>query len=72
MTSLLCNRPHSQTPRVYTTARPPGFVNTGAAFLIGILGSVISSLVQEGMDRFGRRYVDDTLDVFACHGVGEF
>ncbi|KAI8462540.1 MAG: ammonium transporter [Monoraphidium minutum] len=47
-----------------------GFVNTGAAFLIGLLASVVCSGVQELMERYGKRYVDDTLDVFACHGVG--
>eukprot|EP00775_Hariotina_reticulata_P009990 gene9990-10145_t len=47
-----------------------GFVNVGAAFIIGIIGSVICSGVQELMERYGRRYISDTLDVFACHGMG--
>jgi ammonia channel protein AmtB len=49
-----------------------GFVNIGAAFLFGIIGSMVSAGVQELMERWGSRYVDDTLDVFAVHGVGEF
>eukprot|EP00775_Hariotina_reticulata_P006743 gene6743-6963_t len=47
-----------------------GFVNFGAACLIGFIAAIVCSLVQELMDRYGRKYVDDTLDVFACHGVG--
>lgn len=47
-----------------------GFVNSGAAFLIGIIGAVCCSGMQELMERYGRKYVDDTLDVFACHGFG--
>jgi ammonia channel protein AmtB len=48
-----------------------GVVNIGAAFLIGVIGSVVCSGVQALMESYGRRFVDDTLDVFACHGVGE-
>jgi Amt family ammonium transporter len=50
--------------------RCAGFVTVGAAALIGIITAVICSLVQLLMDKYGRKYVDDTLDVFACHGVG--
>jgi Amt family ammonium transporter len=48
-----------------------GYVNIGAAFLFGVIGSVVCCGVLEAMERWGSRYVDDTLDVFAVHGVGE-
>uniref|UniRef100_A0A383VXJ7 Ammonium transporter n=1 Tax=Tetradesmus obliquus TaxID=3088 RepID=A0A383VXJ7_TETOB len=47
-----------------------GFVNYGSAALIGMIGAITCALVQEAMDRFGKKYLDDTLDVWACHGVG--
>jgi ammonia channel protein AmtB len=49
-----------------------GYVNIGAAFLFGVIGSVVCCGVLEAMERWGSRYVDDTLDVFAVHGVGEW
>lgn len=48
-----------------------GYINIGAAFLFGVIGSMVCCGVLEGMERWGSRYVDDTLDVFAVHGVGE-
>jgi len=47
-----------------------GFVTVGAAALIGIITAIICNLAQLLMEKYGRKYVDDTLDVFACHGVG--
>lgn len=48
-----------------------GFVNTGAAFLIGVIGSVVCSAAQELMERYGKKYITDTSEVFVCHGVSK-
>ena len=45
-----------------------GFVGPTAAIIMGLVGGVISNLVASW--RAGRSRIDDTLDVFACHGVG--
>ena len=45
-----------------------GFVGPTAAIIMGLIGGVISNLVASW--RSGRSRIDDTLDVFACHGVG--
>ncbi len=45
-----------------------GYVNFTAAVLIGLAAGIISNLVANW--RAGRSRIDDTLDVFACHGVG--
>ncbi len=45
-----------------------GFVTPMAAIIMGFLGGIISNLVASW--RAGRSRIDDTLDVFACHGVG--
>jgi Amt family ammonium transporter len=45
-----------------------GYVSVGAALIIGLAAGIISNLVASW--RAGRSRVDDTLDVFACHGVG--
>jgi len=45
-----------------------GFVSVSSAIIIGLIGGVISNLVANW--RLGRSRIDDTLDVFACHGVG--
>jgi Amt family ammonium transporter len=45
-----------------------GFVTVPAALIIGLVGGVISNLVSNW--RAGRSRIDDSLDVFACHGVG--
>jgi Amt family ammonium transporter len=50
-------------------AASAGFVNTGAAFLIGVIGSVVCSGAQELMERYGKKYITDTSEVFVCHGV---
>ncbi|WIA10540.1 hypothetical protein OEZ85_010728 [Tetradesmus obliquus] len=35
-----------------------------------MVGSAVSAGVMVLMEKWGSRYIDDTLDVFACHGVG--
>jgi len=44
-----------------------GFVTVPHSLLIGIISSVISNIV---VDWRTRTSIDDTLDVFPCHGVG--
>jgi Amt family ammonium transporter len=44
-----------------------GYVNPSAAIAIGLIAGVISNLVANW--RVGRTKIDDSLDVFACHGV---
>jgi Amt family ammonium transporter len=44
-----------------------GYVGVGASIVIGTLASIVSNLLLT----FGIKSVlDDTLDVFACHGMG--
>jgi Amt family ammonium transporter len=45
-----------------------GFVSVPAAMIIGLSAGVISNMVANW--RAGRTRIDDSLDVFACHGVG--
>jgi ammonium transporter, Amt family len=45
-----------------------GYVNVPSALIIGLAAGVISNLVANW--RAGRSRIDDSLDVFACHGVG--
>jgi Amt family ammonium transporter len=45
-----------------------GYVSVPAAMVIGLVAGVISNLVANW--RAGRSRIDDSLDVFACHGVG--
>jgi len=45
-----------------------GYVNFTAAVIIGVAAGVISNLIANWSA--GRSRIDDTLDVFACHGVG--
>ncbi len=45
-----------------------GYVTVSAALIIGLTAGVISNLVSSW--RLARTRIDDTLDVFACHGVG--
>ncbi len=45
-----------------------GYVNVSSALIIGLAAGVISNLVASW--RAGRSRIDDTLDVFASHGVG--
>jgi Amt family ammonium transporter len=44
-----------------------GFVTIGQSIFIGVAGAVISNIVVYYKNRTG---IDDTLDVFPCHGVG--
>jgi len=44
-----------------------GYVNVTAAIIIGLVAGIISNLVANW--RAGRTRIDDTLDVFACHGI---
>jgi Amt family ammonium transporter len=45
-----------------------GYVNITSALIIGLAAGIISNLVANW--RAGRWKIDDSLDVFACHGVG--
>lgn len=45
-----------------------GYVSIWASLIIGLAAGIISNLVANW--RAGRSKIDDTLDVFACHGVG--
>jgi Amt family ammonium transporter len=45
-----------------------GYVNFTAAVIIGLAAGITSNLVANW--RAGRSRIDDTLDVFACHGIG--
>jgi Amt family ammonium transporter len=45
-----------------------GYINFTAAVIIGLAAGIISNLVANW--RAGRSRIDDTLDVFACHGIG--
>ena len=45
-----------------------GYVNFTESVIIGLAAGIISNLVANW--RAGRSRIDDTLDVFACHGVG--
>jgi ammonium transporter, Amt family len=45
-----------------------GYVSVSSALIIGLAAGVISNLVANW--RAGRSRIDDSLDVFACHGVG--
>ncbi len=45
-----------------------GYVTASSSIIIGLAAGVISNLVSNW--RSGRSRIDDTLDVFACHGVG--
>ncbi|CAF1347800.1 unnamed protein product [Rotaria magnacalcarata] len=47
-----------------------GYVQPGYAVLIGACGGFIVNLFLAGKKRFF--HVDDTLDVFSCHGLGGF
>ena len=45
-----------------------GYVSFTAAVIIGLIAGIVSNLVANW--RAGRSRIDDTLDVFACHGIG--
>ncbi|KYG82570.1 ammonium transporter [Roseivirga echinicomitans] len=44
-----------------------GFVTVGQSVFIGVAGAIISNIVVYYKNKTG---IDDTLDVFPCHGVG--
>ncbi len=45
-----------------------GFVTAGPGLFIGVAAALVSNLAMHAMSR--RSALDDTLDVFACHGLG--
>jgi ammonium transporter, Amt family len=45
-----------------------GYINFYAAVIIGLVAGIVSNLIANW--RLGRSRIDDTLDVFACHGIG--
>lgn len=45
-----------------------GFVTAGPSMIIGLTAAVISNWVMNKMSK--TKNLDDTLDVFACHGLG--
>lgn len=45
-----------------------GFVTAGSAIIIGLLAGVICNVAARAVK--GKFKIDDSLDVFACHGVG--
>ena len=45
-----------------------GYVSVGSSMLIGLMAGVICNLVARMIK--GKLNIDDTLDVFACHGIG--
>jgi len=45
-----------------------GYVTIPQSFVIGVISSIVSSLMVEW--RSTKTSIDDTLDVFSCHGVG--
>ncbi len=45
-----------------------GYVSFTSAVIIGLAAGIISNLIANW--RAGRSRIDDTLDVFACHGIG--
>jgi Amt family ammonium transporter len=44
-----------------------GYVNVPSSIIIGLVAGALSNLVANW--RVGRTHIDDTLDVFACHGI---
>jgi ammonium transporter, Amt family len=44
-----------------------GFVTIPQSFIIGVVSSIISNVMVEWRTKTS---IDDTLDVFPCHGVG--
>jgi Amt family ammonium transporter len=44
-----------------------GFVNVGHSIFIGFISSIVSNLAVRYKHKIG---LDDTLDVFPCHGIG--
>jgi Amt family ammonium transporter len=46
-----------------------GFVSTSHAMIMGGAGAILSNIIAVYVKKISH-YFDDTLDVFACHGVG--
>ncbi len=44
-----------------------GFITIPQSFIFGLLGAIVSNMAMHA--RFLKK-IDDTLDVFACHGIG--
>jgi Amt family ammonium transporter len=44
-----------------------GYVTVTSSIIIGLMAGILSNLVANW--RVGRTHIDDTLDVFACHGI---
>lgn len=44
-----------------------GYVNVTSSMIIGLVAGILSNLVANW--RLGRTKIDDSLDVFACHGI---
>jgi len=44
-----------------------GFVSVTSAIIIGLVAGIVSNLVANW--RIGKTRIDDSLDVFACHGM---
>jgi len=44
-----------------------GYVTIGAGFCMGVIGAVVCFIAQINFKSTG---IDDTLDVFPCHGIG--
>jgi len=49
-----------------------GFVRPGWALLIGVIAAIFCWGACEIRHRYFKTKIDDTLDVFGCHGVGGF
>ena len=47
-----------------------GYVQSGYAILMGLIGGLVVYLFLAGKKHFF--HIDDTLDVFSCHGIGGF
>lgn len=45
-----------------------GYVTTMAAIIIGLVGGLLSNFISNWT--YLRERLDDSLDVFACHGAG--
>lgn len=46
-----------------------GFVTVGGACCMGVIGGIICNLAFAAFEKM-RKYIDDSTDVFPCHGVG--
>jgi Amt family ammonium transporter len=46
-----------------------GFVTVGGACCMGVIGGILCNLACAAFEKM-RKYIDDSTDVFPCHGVG--